>query len=78
MKAIAIVLGRLDRIRVRVGDVAEPLPGTGPLLVEGPLLGICGTDRDLVTSTRSDQAGRDHRVHQSRFAGPGGDRRGPA
>ena len=46
MKAITVVPGRPDQ--VRVSEVAEPTPGPGALLVAGRLLGICGTDRDIV------------------------------
>src|SRR4051794_19606045 len=46
MKAITVVPGRPDQIRV--SDVEEPTPAPGALLVEGRLLGICGTDRDIV------------------------------
>ncbi|MFG3207145.1 glucose 1-dehydrogenase [Streptomyces sp. NPDC048192] len=46
MKAITVVPGAPDR--VVVGDVDEPDPDYGSLLVEGRLLGICGTDVDIV------------------------------
>jgi len=32
---------------VRVGDVGEPVPGEGDLLVDGVALGICGTDKEI-------------------------------
>lgn len=46
MKAITVVPGSADQ--VRVSDVAEPAPADGGLLVEGLLLGVCGTDADIV------------------------------
>ncbi|MEU8246671.1 glucose 1-dehydrogenase [Nonomuraea sp. NPDC048916] len=48
MKAITVIPGRPDQ--VRVGDLDEPRPGPDDLLVEGRLLGICGTDTDIVES----------------------------
>ncbi|GAA2738361.1 glucose 1-dehydrogenase [Actinocorallia aurantiaca] len=46
MKAIMVVPGRAGDVRVE--DLPEPVPGPGELLVQGRLLGICGTDRDIV------------------------------
>ncbi|HEX2313033.1 MAG TPA: glucose 1-dehydrogenase [Thermomonospora sp.] len=47
MKAITVRPGAgLEEIRV--GEVAEPPPEDGEVLVEGRLLGICGTDGDIV------------------------------
>lgn len=46
MRAITVVPGRPDL--VEVGEVPEPDPAQGALLVEGRLLGICGTDADIV------------------------------
>ncbi|MBT2208384.1 glucose 1-dehydrogenase [Actinomadura sp. NEAU-AAG7] len=46
MKAITVVPGRPDQVRVE--ERPDPVPGPGELLVEGRLLGICGTDRDIV------------------------------
>ncbi|MFE9172892.1 glucose 1-dehydrogenase [Streptomyces kebangsaanensis] len=46
MKAITVVPGRPDE--VAISDVPEPDRTHGSLLVEGRLLGICGTDRDIV------------------------------
>jgi glucose 1-dehydrogenase len=46
MKAITVVPGKPDE--VRVSDVDEP-PGTqGSILVDGRLLGVCGSDVDIV------------------------------
>ncbi|HEY9391193.1 MAG TPA: glucose 1-dehydrogenase [Mycobacteriales bacterium] len=46
MKAITVVPGEPDRVRVSERD--EPAPEEGALLVEGRLVGICGTDVDIV------------------------------
>ncbi|MFI0350800.1 glucose 1-dehydrogenase [Actinomadura sp. 9N407] len=46
MKAITVVPG--DPGQVRAGDVPEPVPDEGGILVQGRLLGICGTDADIV------------------------------
>jgi threonine dehydrogenase-like Zn-dependent dehydrogenase len=48
MKAITVVPGEPDQVRIE--DVAEPPPEAGEILVEGRLLGICGTDYDIVES----------------------------
>jgi NADPH:quinone reductase-like Zn-dependent oxidoreductase len=39
-----------DPDATRVSDVDEPGPEEGLVLVEGRLLGVCGTDRDIVLS----------------------------
>ena len=46
MKAITVVPGEPEQ--VRVGEVPDPVGDEGALLVEGRLLGICGTDVDIV------------------------------
>ncbi|TDD86806.1 glucose 1-dehydrogenase [Actinomadura rubrisoli] len=46
MKALTVVPGHPDQVRVE--DMPDPVPGPGDLLVEGRLLGICGTDNDIV------------------------------
>lgn len=46
MKAITAVPGKPDQLRV--GEMPEPDPSEGALLVRGKLLGICGTDVDIV------------------------------
>jgi threonine dehydrogenase-like Zn-dependent dehydrogenase len=46
MKAITVVPGEPDQ--VRVSDLDDPPPATGAILAEGRLLGICGTDVDIV------------------------------
>lgn len=45
MKAATIVPGEPDRSEV--GEVPEPRPDEGELLVEGLLAGMCGTDREV-------------------------------
>ncbi|MFE2511933.1 glucose 1-dehydrogenase [Streptomyces naganishii] len=66
MKAITVVPGEPGR--VAVSDVSEPDPVQGALLVEGRLLGICGTDVDIVEGGYgSPPPGRDRLVigHES-------------
>ncbi|AJE80663.1 MULTISPECIES: glucose 1-dehydrogenase [Streptomyces] len=46
MKAITVVPG--DPGQVRVEEVQDAKPAQGELLVEGLLLGLCGTDADIV------------------------------
>ncbi|WP_030911064.1 glucose 1-dehydrogenase [Streptomyces sp. NRRL F-5126] len=46
MKAITVVPGDVGQVRAE--DVAEPAEAEGALLVQGDLLGICGTDADIV------------------------------
>jgi glucose 1-dehydrogenase len=46
MKAITVVPGKPDQ--VHVSDRPDPQPESGTLLVQGRLLGICGTDVDIV------------------------------
>ncbi|MBJ7593554.1 MAG: glucose 1-dehydrogenase [Candidatus Dormibacteraeota bacterium] len=46
MKAITVVPGNPDQ--VQVSDLPDPPPDPGTLLVQGRLLGICGTDVDIV------------------------------
>ena len=41
-----MILGR--RGSAAVADFAEPHPAEGELLVDGPALGVCGTDREIV------------------------------
>ncbi|TWD82410.1 threonine dehydrogenase-like Zn-dependent dehydrogenase [Kribbella amoyensis] len=47
MRAMTIVPGRADS--AAVGEVEEPPPSDGAVLVEGVLAGICGTDVELVS-----------------------------
>ncbi|PZG95249.1 theronine dehydrogenase [Streptomyces sp. NTH33] len=66
MKAITVVPGEPGP--VVVSDVSEPDPSQGALLVEGRLLGICGTDVDIVEGGYgSPPPGRDRLVigHES-------------
>jgi threonine dehydrogenase-like Zn-dependent dehydrogenase len=46
MRAITVVPGKPDEVRIE--DVEEPAEDAGSLLVAGRLLGICGTDADIV------------------------------
>lgn len=46
MRAITVVPGEPDQTRVE--EVPEPPESEGALLVEGHLLGLCGTDTDIV------------------------------
>ncbi len=46
MKAITVIPGRPEQVRVE--DRPDPQPEAGALLVQGQLLGICGTDVDIV------------------------------
>ena len=46
MKAITVVPGKPDQVRVE--DLPDPPPAQDTLLVRGLLLGICGTDSDIV------------------------------
>ena len=48
MKAVTVVPGKPDA--VQVSDLAEPPPDAATLLVEGRLVGICGTDVEIVES----------------------------
>ncbi|SJM70811.1 glucose 1-dehydrogenase [Gulosibacter sp. 10] len=45
MKAITVEPGRSGSMRVE--EIDDPVPGEGELLVEGLVLGVCGTDREL-------------------------------
>ncbi|MGH3854594.1 MAG: glucose 1-dehydrogenase [Pseudonocardiaceae bacterium] len=46
MKAITVVPGKPEQ--VQVSELPDPRPESGTLLVRGRLLGICGTDVDIV------------------------------
>lgn len=46
MRAMTVVPGRPDSARVE--EVPEPPESDGPVLVEGLLVGICGTDAEIV------------------------------
>ncbi len=46
MKTITAVPGKPDQLKV--SDLPDPPPEAGSLLVQGRLLGICGTDLDIV------------------------------
>ncbi len=46
MKAVTVVPGEPEK--VAVSDVNEPADADGSILVQGRLLGVCGTDADIV------------------------------
>jgi threonine dehydrogenase-like Zn-dependent dehydrogenase len=46
MRAITVIPG--DRASAELSDLPEPDPGPGDLVVEPLLLGVCGTDREIV------------------------------
>ncbi|MFI7639943.1 glucose 1-dehydrogenase [Nonomuraea sp. NPDC049400] len=48
MRALTFAPGRKGTLAVE--EVPDPVPGKGQLLVEGLALGVCGTDRELVTA----------------------------
>ena len=47
MRAISLIPGKKDTLGVR--ELPEPVPRPDELLVQGLLLGICGTDRELIS-----------------------------
>lgn len=46
MRALTIAPGR--KRSLELSEIDEPTPGEGDLLVDGLLLGVCGTDKDLI------------------------------
>jgi threonine dehydrogenase-like Zn-dependent dehydrogenase len=46
MRALTVVPGVPGS--VRLDEVAEPQPGRGAVLVEGLVVGVCGTDREII------------------------------
>ena len=61
MRAITVVPG--DRASAELSEVPEPEPGAGDLLVQPLLLGVCGTDREIVDGIHGEApAGRDRLV----------------
>jgi glucose 1-dehydrogenase len=61
MRAITVVPG--DRASAELSEVPDPEPGAGDLLVEPLLLGVCGTDREIVDGIHGEApAGRDRLV----------------
>jgi len=66
MKAITVVPGKPDEVRLR--DVEEPGADGDQLLVQGRLIGVCGTDREIVEEGYGEvPPGADHLVvgHES-------------
>ena len=45
MRALTVAPGRADSLEV--GDVPEPGPAAGALLVDGLAIGVCGTDKEI-------------------------------
>jgi glucose 1-dehydrogenase len=61
MRAISVVPGRPDR--ADLAEIPEPKAGPGELLVELVLLGVCGTDREILAGEHGDPPeGRDHLI----------------
>jgi threonine dehydrogenase-like Zn-dependent dehydrogenase len=48
MRALTVLAGKADT--VEVGEVPDPLPGPGDLLVQGLAVGVCGTDREIAAA----------------------------
>lgn len=48
MRGLVVTAGQADSARV-VGDLPEPDPADGEVLVEALAVGVCGTDREIVT-----------------------------
>ncbi|MET7337530.1 glucose 1-dehydrogenase [Nonomuraea sp. NPDC005650] len=48
MRALTFAPGKKGTLAVE--EVPDPVPGKGELLVQGLALGVCGTDRELVTA----------------------------
>lgn len=48
MKAITVIPGKPDEVKVE--EVPDPHPSEGAILVSGRLIGICGTDADIVVN----------------------------
>jgi threonine dehydrogenase-like Zn-dependent dehydrogenase len=47
MRAITVMPGRSDS--ARLDDIPEPLPDEGAVLVEAIAVGVCGTDREILS-----------------------------
>lgn len=45
MRALSVLAGKADTLQV--GDVPDPVPADGQLLVRGVSVGVCGTDREI-------------------------------
>lgn len=66
MRALSVLAGKADT--VEVGEVPDPVPGPGELLVQGISVGVCGTDREIAAGEYGQApAGRDRLVlgHES-------------
>ena len=47
MRALTVVPGQAGTAQLT--ELPDPRPGPGELLVEGLALGVCGTDREIVS-----------------------------
>jgi threonine dehydrogenase-like Zn-dependent dehydrogenase len=47
MRALTVEPGKKDSLKV--ADVPDPTPGDGELLVDGIAMGVCGTDKEIVS-----------------------------
>ena len=48
MRALTVLPGKADTLEV--GEVPDPSPGPGELLVQGLAVGVCGTDREIAAA----------------------------
>lgn len=48
MRALTVLPGKADTLEV--GEVPDPSPGPGELLVQGVAVGVCGTDREIAAA----------------------------
>src|SRR5579875_2456053 len=46
VKALSVVPGQKDS--AQVGDLPDPSPDEGSILVQGHLVGVCGTDLEII------------------------------
>lgn len=66
MRAVTVTPGAADSLQLR--DVPEPVGGDGSVLVETLLVGVCGTDREIIAGVHGQPPpGQDHLVigHES-------------
>jgi glucose 1-dehydrogenase len=60
MRAITVVPG--DRASAELSELADPEPGPEDLLVEPLVLGVCGTDREIVDGVHGEPPAGDERL----------------
>jgi threonine dehydrogenase-like Zn-dependent dehydrogenase len=60
MRAITVVPG--DQASAELSELPDPEPGTEDLLVEPLLLGVCGTDREIVDGVHGEPPAGDERL----------------